>query len=96
MLYPTVQRLDVHLENQHRVVLQRGNEKRVLNEEKLGKTTLTAFFDFNSLNPEFLIPYKLFPEKCTWIAKYKIWKLRQARFTTIDRVHIIQSVMQEL
>jgi hypothetical protein len=54
MLYPTVQRLDVYLEKQHRVVLQRGNKKRVLNEEKIGKTTLTAFFDFNSLNPEFL------------------------------------------
>jgi hypothetical protein len=54
MLYPTVQILDVHLENQNRVVFQRGNEKRVLNEENLGKTTLAAFFDFNPLNPEFL------------------------------------------
>jgi ATP-dependent DNA helicase PIF1 len=62
----------------------------------LVKTTLTASFDFNLLSPEFLIPYKLFPEKCTWIAKHKMWKLRQARFTTIGRVHRIQPVMQEL
>jgi hypothetical protein len=49
-----------------------------------------------TLNPEFFIPYKLFPEKYTWVAKDKMWKLRQARFTTIGRVHIIQPVMQEL
>jgi hypothetical protein len=54
MLYPTVQRLDVHLENQNNVVLQRGKEKRVLNEENVGKTSLTAFFDLDLLNPEFL------------------------------------------
>ena len=96
MIFPTVQRLDVHLENENRVVLKQGNEKRVLNEENLGKTTLTAFFEFNTLNPEFFIPYKLFPEKCTWIANKKMWKLREARFTTIGRVHRIQPVMQEL
>jgi hypothetical protein len=54
IIYPTEQRLDVHFENQHRVVLQPGNEKRVLNEENVGKTTHAALFDFNSLNPEFL------------------------------------------
>jgi hypothetical protein len=69
---------------------------KILCEENLGKTTLTAFFEFNSLISECLIPEKLFPEKCTWIAKNKTWKLRQARFTTIGRVHIIQPVMQEL
>jgi hypothetical protein len=89
MLYPTVHILDVHLENQKRVVSQRGNDKWVLNEENLGKTTLADFFEFNYLNPELFITHELFPEKCTWIAKYKMWKLRQARFTTIDRVCII-------
>jgi hypothetical protein len=78
-------------------VLQRGEDKRFLNEENVENiSTLTAFFDLNSLNPELFIPYKLFPEKCTWIAKYKTWKLRQARFTTIGRVHMIQPVMQDL
>jgi hypothetical protein len=38
MIYPTLQRLDAHLEIQHRAVLQRGNGKRVLNEENSGKT----------------------------------------------------------
>jgi hypothetical protein len=86
----------VHLDNQIRVplVLQQDNEKRVLNEENLGKTTLADFFEFNSLNTDFFIPYKLFPENCTLIATCKMWKLRQARFTTIDRVNIIQPVMQ--
>jgi hypothetical protein len=97
MLYPPVQRLDVHVDNQSRVVLQQGNHKQFLNEENLSKTTLTAFFDFNPLNAEFFTPYRLFSEKCTWIETYKMWKLRQARFTTIDRVHIIiQPVTQEL
>jgi hypothetical protein len=51
MLYPKVKRLDVQLENQNNVVLQRGKDKRVLDEENLGKTTLIAFFDFDLLNP---------------------------------------------
>jgi hypothetical protein len=67
-----------------------------MNKENLGKTTLTSLFEFNSLNPECVIPYKFFPEKCTWVAKYKIWKLKQARFANIGRVHRIQPVMQEL
>jgi hypothetical protein len=96
MLYPPVQRLDVHVYNQIRVVLQQGNHKRVMNEENLRKTTLTALFDFNPLNAEFFTPYRLFSENCTWIETYKMCKLRQARFTTIDRVHIIQPVKQEL
>jgi hypothetical protein len=53
MLYLALQRLDAHVENQSRIVLQRGNEKRVMNEENLGKATLTAFFESKSLNPEF-------------------------------------------
>jgi hypothetical protein len=64
VLYRTVQRLDVNLEHQNRVVMKRGNAKRVLNEKNLDKTILTAFFEFNSLNPGFHIPYKFFPEKC--------------------------------
>jgi hypothetical protein len=47
-----VQRLDVHVENQDRVVLQQGNDKGVMNEDNLCKTNLIALFDFNSLNPE--------------------------------------------
>jgi hypothetical protein len=50
-IYPTVQILDVQLDNQQRAVLQRGNEKRVMNEKNVDKPTVAAFFEFNSLNP---------------------------------------------
>jgi hypothetical protein len=52
MIYPTVQRLDVHVEKQDRVVLQQGNDKGVMNKDNLGKANIIAFFDFNSLKPE--------------------------------------------
>jgi hypothetical protein len=52
---------------------------------------LTAFFEFNSPNPDLFITYNL-SKKRTWVAKHKTWKLRKA----IDRASIIKPVMQYL
>jgi len=87
---PAVQRLPIHLPNEHYVnfhAYQTINE--MLARQNVGKTQLTAWFDYNSAHNDSLgLTYWQFPQHYTWDAKVKSWHLRwQAK--VIGRMYFV-------
>ena len=87
---PTVQRLPIHLPNEHYVNFhahQTVNE--VLARQNVEKTQLTAWFDYNSAHDDGLgFTYWQFPQHYTWNAKDKSWHPRR-RARVIGRMYFV-------
>jgi hypothetical protein len=96
-MYPHVQRLPVHLEDEQLVFVSEGdNFRQALRNESFGKTQLTEFFAFNADNPSTSVAYISFPESHTWDPKTKKWKTRKRRFDTIGRIFSVSPKENEL
>ena len=82
--YPAVYALKVHLQDEQQVVFDMASAQESMEQQRT--TELTAFFDYNKLNPNTKVMYVDFPEFFTW--KDKGWKIRKrGPSDTIGRVH---------
>ena len=88
--HPAVQRLDVHLEHQQRVIFQDGQADAVVAKGE-PRTTLTEFFKSNAAdNTAKQYFYHEFPEHYTWNQSSKKWCHRQrSEGCTIGRMYTI-------
>lgn len=74
----TVIRLAIHLPDQQPIVYQDGQEVQAVENASVKKTTLTAWFDLNSKDPQAsTILYSEIPEYYVFDAKHTEWKKRQ-------------------
>ena len=71
--YPAVYALKVHLQDEQQVVFDMASAQESMEQQRT--TELTAFFDYNKLNPNTKVMYVDFPEFFTW--KDKGWKIRK-------------------
>ena len=85
--YPAVQALKCHIEDEHQVIFDEGEEEQVIEKQRF--TELTAFFDYNMSDPQNMVKYVDFPKEFTWDSSIKKWKLRRRCFDTIGRVHSV-------
>ncbi|CAH9063416.1 unnamed protein product [Cuscuta europaea] len=87
---PAVERLSCHLPNQQYVVYNEDQEiEQVVQQSKVQKTTLTAWFETNRVDPDGrTLSYAKFPMKYTWKESAKVWVKRQQR-SCIGRIHNI-------
>ena len=87
---PAVQRLPIHLPNEHYVNFhahQTVNE--VLARQNVEKTQLTTWFDYNSAHDDGLgLIYWQFPQHYTWNAKAKSWHPKR-RAKVIGRMYFV-------
>ena len=82
---PSIQRLDIHLPNQNRIVYVPGQAAEALDQAK--ETTLTAWFICNRDYPEArFVPYHKFPEQFTWNSTTCKWSPRK-RGNTIGHLY---------
>lgn len=76
---PAIQRLALHLPNQHTIVYSEERAEQALNKSK--NTTLTAWFVANQIYPEArAILYHNFPEFFTWNPSSSSWTPRKSGF----------------
>ena len=90
---PAVQRLSIHLSNEHYVNFHAHQTvNKVLARQNVKKTQLTAWFDYNSAYGDGLdLTYWQFPQHYTWNAKVKSWHPRQqAKYLLYLRKHVWQ------
>ena len=87
-LYPPVQQLAVHLENEHVVYFSDDLDEFQIQERKeQARSTLMAFFDYNREHDDGRgLLYSEFPKHYTWVPKTRSWKPRQ-RGTSIGRMY---------
>ncbi|XP_021808472.1 uncharacterized protein LOC110752178 [Prunus avium] len=80
-IYPTVERLQIHLPNMHQVRFQSDQTiANILTDERLNKTMLTEFFTLNRNDVEarrYL--YREIPEHYRWIRSGRLWSKRKNR-----------------
>ena len=89
--YPAVQALRVHLEGEHQVNFDEGQEEAAL--ENGRNTELTAFFAINKdLSSEDQLQYVDMPKKFRYETTSKAWILRKNKSDTIGRVHSVNPV----
>jgi PIF1-like helicase/Helitron helicase-like domain at N-terminus len=88
--YPSVQRLQLHLQNQQRVMFNPESQtpQQLLQQNSIRKTTLTAFFEACNRYPDIAkdLLYPDFPTKFTWDKTHREWIPRRSGFT-IGRVY---------
>ncbi len=75
--YPTVERLELHLEGNHKVYCEKGNEAAAVRNSESKLTKLLGWFAANDrfVNARF-IPYTDFPKYFTWNKTDRMWKPR--------------------
>ncbi|KAL6176715.1 hypothetical protein ACLB2K_053348 [Fragaria x ananassa] len=90
-MYPSVERLQIHLPNRHNVVFN-ANESitNVLENDRNSKTTLTEFFTMNDKceNARQYL-YREFPERFRWVGTDKKWEERQTNQKVIGRIYTV-------
>ena len=90
-MYPSVERLQIHLPNRHQVRFY--NHQRIhdiLNDEYYSKTMLTEFFALNCRDPEarrYL--YREILEHYSWHQKDKEWRRRRSQKKVIGRIYTV-------
>ena len=94
-----VERLDVHLEGQHNVVSEEGNEKAAAEAAKNRSMKLTAWFKLNNESAEARQwSYMEIPEHYRWIDKNKTWVKRPSQAAAarvIGRMHAAEPSQQD-
>ena len=99
---PNVVRLQVHLENEHVVVFDAGDDPSAVVERGASKrTTLTAFFKVNSDVGEAGVEarkytYQELPQCFRFDESARTWKLRKRDNTAIGRMYFIKPTSGEL
>ena len=91
-----VERLDLHLENEHNIFLKADAteaEKEAKKQQKRSK--LMAFFDYNNKHKTDEL-YCDMPKKYTWQYKDMIWTPRKGRYKTIGRIYSVSPQKSEL
>ncbi|GAU49645.1 hypothetical protein TSUD_407820 [Trifolium subterraneum] len=90
-LYPSVERLQIHLPNRHQVrYYDHQRIVDVLNDERNSKTMLTQFFALNRRDPHsrnYL--YREIPEHYWWNNKDKEWNRRLSSRKVIGRIYTV-------
>ena len=88
-MYPSVERLQIHLQNQHQVRFRRQQPiENILEQNK--KTMLTEFFTMNTIDADarqYL--YREFPEHYCWNRNSKSWRRRISHKKVIGRIYTV-------
>lgn len=88
-MYPSVERLQIHLQNQHQVRFRRQQPiENILEQNK--KTLLTEFFTMNTIDADarqYL--YREFPEHYCWNRNSKSWRRRISHKKVIGRIYTV-------
>ncbi|KAK7260859.1 hypothetical protein RIF29_27158 [Crotalaria pallida] len=96
-LYPSVQRLHIHLPNRHQVRFYiHDNVENILNDAYNSHTMLTEFFALNHGDHEarrYL--YREIPEHYTWSSTNKAWYRRRSRQKAIGRIYTVYPSQEE-
>ncbi|XP_075658771.1 uncharacterized protein LOC142628592 [Castanea sativa] len=94
-MYPSVERLQIHLQNQHQVRFRRQQPiENILEQNK--KTMLTEFFTMNTIDAnarQYL--YREFPEHYCWNRNSKSWRRRISHKKVIGRIYTISPLEGE-
>ncbi|KMS98139.1 hypothetical protein BVRB_4g095260 [Beta vulgaris subsp. vulgaris] len=89
-MYPSVDRLQVHLPNMHQVRFEENCLiSDVLEDPRNSRTMLTQFFKMNETDPgarRFL--YREFPEHYRWIKSRCEWQIRRSNQRVIGRLYV--------
>ncbi|XP_048502683.2 uncharacterized protein LOC104896527 [Beta vulgaris subsp. vulgaris] len=89
-MYPSVDRLQVHLPNMHQVRFEENCLiSDVLEDPRNSRTMLTQFFKINEIDPgarRFL--YREFPEHYRWIKSRCEWQIRRSNQRVIGRLYV--------
>ncbi|KAI5385593.1 hypothetical protein KIW84_072263 [Lathyrus oleraceus] len=90
-LYPSVERLQIHLPNNHQVRFYKHQRiTNVLNDNQNAVTMLTEFFALNQMDPHarnYL--YREIPEHYCWLKGVKKWQRRRTKQKVIGRIYTV-------
>ncbi|KAI5408976.1 hypothetical protein KIW84_054703 [Lathyrus oleraceus] len=90
-LYPSVERLQIHLPNHHQVRFYKHQRiTDVLNDNQNAVTMLTEFFALNQMDPDarnYL--YREIPEHYCWLKGVKKWQRRRTKRKVIGRIYTV-------
>ncbi|XP_050896077.1 uncharacterized protein LOC127102785 [Lathyrus oleraceus] len=90
-LYPSVERLQIHLPNHHQVRFYKHQRiTDVLNDNQNAVTMLTEFFALNQMDPHarnYL--YREIPEHYCWLKGVKKWQRRRTKRKVIGRIYTV-------
>ncbi|XP_057723508.1 uncharacterized protein LOC130939418 [Arachis stenosperma] len=91
-MYPSVERLQIHLPNQHQVSFyDHQTIPEILNDDYFSRTMLTEFFALNREEDQQSrhLLYREIPEYYTWHNKEKEWRRRKTQRRSIGRIYIV-------
>ncbi|CAK8574133.1 unnamed protein product [Lathyrus sativus] len=92
-LYPSVERLQIHLPNHHQVRFYKHQRiTDVLNDNQNAVTMLIEFFALNQMDPHATnYLYREIPEHYCWLKGVKKWQRRQRKRKVIGRIYTVSS-----
>ncbi|XP_029151589.1 uncharacterized protein [Arachis hypogaea] len=91
-MYPSVERLQIHLPNQHQVSFyDHQTIPEILNDDYFSRTMLTEFFALNREEDQQSrhLLYREIPEYYTWHNKEKEWRRRKTQRRSIGRIYTV-------
>ncbi|XP_029143216.1 uncharacterized protein [Arachis hypogaea] len=91
-MYPSVERLQIHLPNQHQVSFyDHQTIPEILNDDYFSRTMLTEFFALNREEDQQSrhLLYRKIPEYYTWHNKEKEWRRRKTQRRSIGRIYTV-------
>ncbi|XP_025617071.1 uncharacterized protein [Arachis hypogaea] len=97
-MYPSVERLQIHLPNQHQVSFyDHQTIPEILNDDYFSRTMLTEFFALNREEDQQSrhLLYREIPEYYTWHNKEKEWRRRKTHRRSIGRIYTVSPSEEE-
>ncbi|XP_020967699.1 uncharacterized protein LOC110266947 [Arachis ipaensis] len=91
-MYPSVERLQVHLPNQHQVSFyEHQTISEIVNNDYFSRTMLTEFFALNRADDQQSrhLLYREIPEYYSWHSKEKEWHRRRTQKRAIGRIYTV-------
>ncbi|XP_025628778.1 uncharacterized protein [Arachis hypogaea] len=91
-MYPSVERLQVHLPNQHQVSFyEHQTISEIVNNDYFSRTMLTEFFALNRADDQQSrhLLYREIPEYYSWHSKEKEWHRRRSQKRAIGRIYTV-------
>ncbi|XP_029152436.1 uncharacterized protein [Arachis hypogaea] len=91
-MYPSVERLQVHLPNQHQVSFyEHQTISKIVNNDYLSRTMLTELFALNQADDQQSrhLLYRKIPECYSWHIKEKEWRRRRSQKRSIGRIYTV-------
>ncbi|XP_072087869.1 uncharacterized protein [Arachis hypogaea] len=91
-MYPSVERLQVHLPNQHQVSFyEHQTISEIVNNDYFSRTMLTEFFALNRADDHQSrhLLYREIPEYYSWHSKEKEWRRRRSQKRAIGRIYTV-------